>query len=175
MRERNQSSAAGLIAAAFMELMLEKPYREITVTDVITRAGVARASFYRNYSSTGDILEQAVDRAVADYSETALSIMAGDDERALRDLLFRYIYQFCEQHRRLAVRRPDNTSILFSILNGRIRRLESQRTTSGIEGKYRITARAGAISNVLRIWMDEGMKESPEEIVNYIMGFITRI
>lgn len=175
MRERNQSSAAELIAAAFMELMLEKPYMEITVTDIITRAGVARASFYRNYNSTSDILEHAIDRVVADFNETVLPIMAGDDERAWRDLLFRYIYQFCEQHRRLASSRPDNIPILFTIMNGRIRELESQRATSTIEEKYRITARVGAISNILRIWMDDGMKESPEEIVNYIMGFITLI
>ncbi|MBQ9740173.1 MAG: TetR/AcrR family transcriptional regulator [Kiritimatiellae bacterium] len=175
MRERNQSSAAELIAAAFMELMLEKPYMEITVTDIITRAGVARASFYRNYNSTSDILEHAIDRVVADFSETVLPIMAGNDERAWRDLLFRYIYQFCEQHRRLASSRPDNIPILFTIMNGRIRELESQRAASTIEEKYRITARVGAISNILRIWMDDGMKESPEEIVNYIMGFITLI
>jgi len=175
MRERNQSSAAELIAAAFMELMLEKPYMEITVTDIITRAGVARASFYRNYNSTSDILEHAIDRVVADFNETVLPIMAGNDERAWRDLLFRYIYQFCEQHRRLASSRPDNIPILFTIMNGRIRELESQRATSTIEEKYRITARVGAISNILRIWMDDGMKESPEEIVNYIMGFITLI
>lgn len=175
MRERNQSSAAELIAAAFMELMLEKPYMEITVTDIITRAGVARASFYRNYNSTSDILEHAIDRVVADFNETILPIMAGNDERAWRDLLFRYIYQFCEQHRRLASSRPDNIPILFTIMNGRIRELESQRATSTIEEKYRITARVGAISNILRIWMDDGMKESPEEIVNYIMGFITLI
>lgn len=175
MRERNQSSAAELIAAAFMELMLEKPYMEITVTDIITRAGVARASFYRNYNSTSDILEHAIDRVVADFNETVLPIMAGNDERAWRDLLFLYIYQFCEQHRRLASSRPDNIPILFTIMNGRIRELESQRATSTIEEKYRITARVGAISNILRIWMDDGMKESPEEIVNYIMGFITLI
>lgn len=175
MRERNQSSAAELIAAAFMELMLEKPYMEITVTDIITRAGVARASFYRNYNSTSDILEHAIDRVVADFNETALPVMVGNDERAWRDLLFRYIYQFCEQHRRLASSRPDNIPILFTIMNGRIRELESQRATSTIEEKYRITARVGAISNILRIWMDDGMKESPEEIVNYIMGFITLI
>ena len=175
MRERNQSSATELIAAAFMELMLEKPYMEITVTDIITRAGVARASFYRNYNSTSDILEHAIDRVVADFNETVLPIMAGNDERAWRDLLFRYIYQFCEQHRRLASSRPDNIPILFTIMNGRIRELESQRATSTIEEKYRITARVGAISNILRIWMDDGMKESPEEIVNYIMGFITLI
>ena len=60
-------------------------------------------------------------------------------------------------------------------MNGRIRELECRRSTTTIEDKYRIAARVGAISNILRIWMDDGMKESPEEIVNYIMGFITLI
>ena len=45
------------ITNALMDLMAEKPFTEITVTDVVNRAGVARASFYRNFSSTGEILD----------------------------------------------------------------------------------------------------------------------
>ena len=119
MREKSQYSAAELIASAFMELMLEKPYPEITVTDIITRAGVARASFYRNYASTSDILDSTIDKAVADFGQTALPVLSTNDERAWRDLLFRYIYQFCEQHRRLATSRPDNIPILFTLMNSR--------------------------------------------------------
>lgn len=175
MRGKSQCSAAELIASAFMELMLEKPYPEITVTDIITRAGVARASFYRNYASTSDILDSIIDKAVADFGQTALPVLSTNDERAWRDLLFRYIYQFCEQHCRLATSRPDNIPILFTLMNSRIQELESQRSTAGIEDKYRITARAGAISNVIRVWMDGGMQETSEEIVNYIMSFVLSI
>ena len=45
------------ISMAFLELLTEKPFMDITVTDVVKRAGVARASFYRNYSSTSELLD----------------------------------------------------------------------------------------------------------------------
>lgn len=43
---------------AFFALLSEKPFSEITVTDLVTRAGVARASYYRNYESMEDIVRQ---------------------------------------------------------------------------------------------------------------------
>ena len=79
---------------------------------------------------------------VADFYETVLPVLSGNEERAWRNLLFRYIYQFCEKHRRLASSRPDNIPILFTIMNGRIRELERRRSTTSIEDKYRITARS---------------------------------
>lgn len=45
------------IKDAVMELMAEKPYMDITVTDIVTRARVARASFYRNFNSINDVID----------------------------------------------------------------------------------------------------------------------
>ena len=41
---------------ALMLLMDEKPYDKITVSDVCEKAGIARPTFYRNYSDISDVL-----------------------------------------------------------------------------------------------------------------------
>ena len=41
------------IEQAFYDLMKEKDYTNITVTDIIKRAQVSRASFYRHFNSGG--------------------------------------------------------------------------------------------------------------------------
>ncbi|MGN0391720.1 MAG: TetR/AcrR family transcriptional regulator, partial [Bariatricus sp.] len=54
------------ITAAMLHLLQEKSISEITVSEIIAEAGVARASFYRNYATKesviitliSDILEQ---------------------------------------------------------------------------------------------------------------------
>ena len=44
------------ITDALFSLMQEKPLGEITVSEIIKNAGVARASFYRNYKSKEEVI-----------------------------------------------------------------------------------------------------------------------
>lgn len=46
----------GIIFEALMNLLDEKSYEEITITNITDRAKVARASFYRNYEDKEDII-----------------------------------------------------------------------------------------------------------------------
>lgn len=49
-KEANIRVKSSIVDALFM-LMKRKPISEITVTEIIKKAGVARVSFYRNYTS----------------------------------------------------------------------------------------------------------------------------
>lgn len=46
------------IADALVELMAEKDFESITITEIASRAQVARVSFYRNFSGKADVLRQ---------------------------------------------------------------------------------------------------------------------
>ena len=41
---------------ALLRLMRDQPFSSIAVSDITTRAGVSRMSFYRNYNEIEDIL-----------------------------------------------------------------------------------------------------------------------
>ena len=43
---------------ALMKLLENKPLRDITISELVTKAGVSRNAFYRNYGSKEAILEQ---------------------------------------------------------------------------------------------------------------------
>ena len=45
-----------LLRQAFSELLIEKPFDKITVTDVAERADLSRGTFYAHYDSTADLL-----------------------------------------------------------------------------------------------------------------------
>ena len=49
-------TAADYIYEALVELMKQKPYHEITITDITKKAGVSRMAYYRNYKDKDDIL-----------------------------------------------------------------------------------------------------------------------
>ncbi len=59
------------ITAALLELMEQKPFALITVTELIQKAKVARASYYRNYASKEDIIRQLLQEMVTYFTSTA--------------------------------------------------------------------------------------------------------
>jgi hypothetical protein len=50
------------IFEALMTLMDEKPYSEITVSDIVEKAGIARQTFYRSYDNKDDVILQFFDK-----------------------------------------------------------------------------------------------------------------
>ncbi|MGM9589787.1 MAG: TetR/AcrR family transcriptional regulator, partial [Faecousia sp.] len=57
------------ITNALFELMQEKNLSDIRITELIERAGVARASFYRNYRAKEDVLITLIRDVLDSFSE----------------------------------------------------------------------------------------------------------
>lgn len=57
------------IYTSLLQLMEQKPYSEISVTDIAKRAGVSRMAYYRNYRSKDEILLQRVDEMLYAFEE----------------------------------------------------------------------------------------------------------
>ena len=61
------------IKTSFRQLLEEKPYRKITVKDIVDRCGINRNSFYYHFedvpSLLDEILQEQLDAVIAEYSE----------------------------------------------------------------------------------------------------------
>lgn len=53
-----------LINHAFLELLQEKPFEKITVTDIVNRADINRSTFYAHYPDVRGLVEALMDQAV---------------------------------------------------------------------------------------------------------------
>ncbi|HFI0326517.1 TPA: TetR/AcrR family transcriptional regulator [Streptococcus suis] len=62
-------TAQDYIQEALLQLIQQKAYDKITITDIAKRAGVTRISFYRNFDSKDSILKQTLERAYSAYKE----------------------------------------------------------------------------------------------------------
>ena len=51
--DKREKQVKDRLMQAMISLAKEKEWTKITVTDLINRAGVARASFYRNFDTIG--------------------------------------------------------------------------------------------------------------------------
>lgn len=55
------------IRSAFAELLSEKDYNDITVTDISERADINRKTFYNYYRNTEDLVQDIENEAIADF------------------------------------------------------------------------------------------------------------
>ncbi len=176
-REKNRFSVRTEIQKAFMELLSEKNYIDITVTDIVKKANVARTSFYRNFNSIRDLVDYIVDERYNFFEEEILPVLNSNDERTWREFLFHFFYQISHDYKRISpqnIYNMQNMSIFFVKTNEKMNRLKKEQSSDTIRDKYCATGKMALISDIAKKWANTGMTETPEEMVDYIMGFIMK-
>ena len=172
MMENEGYSVKREIKKALLELMTEKSYMEIRITDIVNKAQVARASFYRNYNSIYDVIESIADEIVKDMVEDVFPVLSDNDEREYRDFLFNHFYGFKKRQKNIAPLRFENLSVLFTELDKKTEQKIRMFPVETLKDKYDVIGKIGLLNSITKKWLDSGTKETPEEMVDYIMSFI---
>ena len=173
--QTNRYYVVDQIMQALYTLMGEKDYADITVTEVIKRAQVSRASFYRHFRTIGDVIDRSLESAFDRFSDESTPVLLSYDEKKIREFLFAYTYRNMEMNAVLAACLPSNTAVIFSRAMSYLQSRNRPGEGGSPEEKYRLYARVGLMNSVLMKWLADGRKESVEEIVNYIMKCIILI
>lgn len=162
-----------LIIKSLVRLMNEKKFSDITVTDIVTRAGVARASYYRNFSSKEEVIARAGAIIIEDFrqkaSEAEMSIL--DAEIVLR--MFRYFRAY--RRTMLTLYKAGFISMYQRLFEECLESMAGDMRYDDIY-RYAIPFYSGSVFAVFLRWLEEGMKETPEEMAGLyhtmIMGSI---
>lgn len=147
------------IEAALVLLMNDRSFSEISITEIIQRAGVSRSAYYRNYSSKEDILENIFCRA----AETIVGALS--ESLTKKNMLSSYQVLF---------EKVLEDKVLFEIIEkaGMVYTFQSTINekylsfVSGmpIEEYYRVLYWIGSVINVIFGWINRKYKETPEEM-----------
>ena len=159
---------------ALTGLMAEKPYMEITVTDLVNKAGVARVSFYRNFGSVSDVLDAAAAELARDFTTEVLPVLTSGDERQWREFLFNFFYSAARDYKTSPPLTEQNRSVLFSRLGDLLAEQAPPSESLSIAEKYGPSAKMSLLMDVNSMWLEDGMQETPEEMVDWLMSFITK-
>ena len=157
------------ITAALLTLMKEKSISDITITEIIAKAGVARASFYRNYASK----ESVITTLIADVLEQYRATVEYDGENYYTyDNIcrsFAYFSQYGELF--LDLHHFGYGSVLLEALNQFHEEIAGTMPQRSI-ARYRLYMYVGSLYNTALIWLQGGQKESVEEITNLFCGVL---
>ena len=173
MYTREKSSVKKRMADAFVDMLSQKSYADITVTDIVNTAQVARVSFYRNFNSISDVVDYITDELANEFIDKILPVLNSNDENKWREFLFDFINNALNNRGKIEAINLQNTAVLFSHLNTKMQMYVNVNSNKTISDKYTSYVKACLINNVVKKWIDDGMVETPEEIINYLMSFMT--
>ncbi|MGN1166684.1 MAG: TetR/AcrR family transcriptional regulator [Lachnospiraceae bacterium] len=149
------------ITNALFDLMHEKSFSEISISEIIRYAKVARVSFYRNYDSKEDVLLTLI-RDVLEEFKGAIEWNETDyytyhNVRKSFEFFKKYgdfaldLYQF------------GYGSILLEELNRFHEEIAGTMPNSSIE-RYELYIYIGALFNTAIMWLKSGAKEEVDDI-----------
>lgn len=149
------------IIRALLRLMNEKNFSDITVSDIVARAGVARASYYRNFSSKEDVIVSAGAIIIDDYRQKTV----GENRSVLEYESILRMFRYFRAYRAalLTLHKAGFTSLYMRMFGEFIEDAAGDMPFDDIR-RYCIPFYFGAAFNVFVAWLEEGMKESPEEM-----------
>lgn len=171
-RKKENIRVKNNITDALFSLMAEKSINDIHITELAAKAGVARASFYRNYSSKEDIIITLIRDVLDDYREESdlehKSVY--DYENVL--LCFKYFKKYKKYI--LDLQRCGYSSLWLDEINNFHVSIEGSMPHNSIE-KYGLYMYIGALTNTAINYLTDDNKISPEDIARYFMGIVSPI
>lgn len=160
------------ISKVLLELMNEKSFDDITISELTEKAGLARRTFYRNYSSK----EEIIITYLIDFWNEYDNEMAATDDHSLRNTALVFFNKL-EEHKDMLIL-FNNNNLLTLFLNNISELMEaSYKRRDNLEELHHISSDeihtvslfvAGGFFQVAINWLNHGAIETPEQLAQSI-------
>ncbi len=146
------------IETALIQLMEKKPFGEISISEIVEKAGVSRVSYYRNYYYKEEVLFAKMDKIAAEWKE--------QNENNGNELGEQVIDLFEMERPILNVIYKNGLEHLMYKLIRKYCGLEEKIDNN--VGAYFLSMFAGMFFGWCDEWVKRGMQETPEQIKNLL-------
>lgn len=163
------------ITEGLFTLLRKKSFSEITVTDIVKEANVARASYYRNFQNKEEIIEAAMDSL---WDELMGDIKYDGDENIFNQENARIGFEkaltccLVKKADLLTLYHNGFGSLIQQTFNRYIMEFAGNMPANSAT-RYKLYFISGAVTNVLIEWLNEGAKEPPREIAALCVSYFT--
>ncbi len=167
--DRRSRRTRQLIADAFVGLMLEKRYDDITVQDILDRADVGRSTFYAHFTDKENLLLSEIQQVIHDMGDYAAQ-PGGLEHGLLPSLeLFRHVKEQRRLLQALVWGQGDllNRSLLQQVshlIETNLHALIGEKSNAPIPLSVAAQFVANTFLMLLRWWFDEDMRHTPEQM-----------
>jgi AcrR family transcriptional regulator len=165
--DRQSQRTRQVIGDAFLELMMEKGYRTVSIKDIIQRANVGRSTFYVHYADKDELFESQLNRMVEMLIENTPEDVMERNPFFPSLGLFQHVQQQWKLYKLLSWETGNSLHIhhLQKFISERIeKRLVAGEQTYEIPLPVIANFLAGSLLSLLKWWLDSKMIYSPEQM-----------
>ena len=148
---------------ALIEFAGQKDWSKLTVTELIEKSGVARASFYRNFKSVNELVDYGIQRMAQRYHEGRPH--QGEALHSRQAMVYQFRFYQENAGLVLAFHRAKMAVTLLDIITDCEIEARGDMPADSIS-KYELYYYAGAFYNMMLCWLEAGTKESPEAMAD---------
>ncbi len=172
MRDTNNVLSREYLSDALLKLMEIKPYADITITDICSKAGVSRMTYYRNYNSKEEIVVDYFEMVGLKYIDQVLNLnLTSLQQFAVQ--AFRY-YRENNQFIML-LNEASLTNLILDSFNKNFSNIATNIFEENLNlphRRYGVYFFAGALYNIFTQWAKSGMEETDEEMASIITALM---
>ena len=182
--DRRQRKTREAIFDAFSELLTHRSYSQITVQEIIDGADVGRTTFYAHFPTKDELLwEMCREMFNHVFSEAPEAELTHDFSKTTDDpkaMITHVLYHLREHGKKMIVLLTCESGELFQrhfnqffceLVITHILSREGRRSIS-LPEDFLVYHISGSFVNLVRWWLEQGMKQPPEEIAEYFMAVI---
>ncbi len=149
-----------LYTEALFELLKKVPYQDISVVDLVKKSGASRASFYRNYVSKDQIVEEYCEQVIGSIFDN--HPISADNIRDQVCSIFKHIHE--EKEKLILLKDSDLISRIDRyVFDGTINQINLNKV---LNNRYQPYFFAGAATALIKAWVHYGFEESPEKMTD---------
>ena len=168
MRRKNTTSdnMKEYMSNALLILMKKNKYKDISIGEITSKAGVHRSTYYRNFKSKEDIIRYYYHSILEEYR--SINNVRVD----LKTHLFRiFTHYYKYKNELLLLYKADVSYLMLDSLNETFSLTFDGNTKID---KYFVYYHTGGIYNNFILWFSTNMEESPQEITEIVCSFLPK-
>lgn len=159
-----------MIRGALIDLMREKRFDDIFISEIMKRADLVRRTFYAHYKTKEDVILEYIDELISESFDEIF-----DGVRECNGTMALVYFRLWDQHKDFVNLLKDSGQlVLLNNFHKQIKEIDNRSNVFSNMGfsesikKYAAKFYAGAMWSVLTQWIETGMKETPEELAALI-------
>lgn len=169
----NKKTVKKLIKEAYLVMLTKKHYKNISVTDLTNTAKVSRISFYRNFLSFENLIEEIInDMSLKTKNELSKFFLETEKDKRIQVLADFYTF-FKKSSKSFTKILPENSSYLLSVAEKKVQ-FDDNKDFNNIEDKYLPVIIISSIMSVGRKWINTDFQEKEEDLARLIVDCIKK-
>ena len=168
MTDPRVTKTRAALAEAVLALAAEKPFADVTITEIAERAGVGYASFFRHYKDKDALLSAVADALVDDLTSIIMPAMQNDDTATASLAICRYVDENRSISRALLAGGAE-TTVRRHIVARSIEHSTIWNAPPGeVPAELLVTHSVVASLGLLTWWLDQGKDVSVEAMARIV-------